>query len=115
MPVNSYSFDENFQLSDDQEEIRDASPEHCSSTRLFMTDAELVKQKKSPTGKNVGGQAPQAASLLGGIFPISHAGEGDVTPGKQGEQRTISITLRIQYMQNAQNYLLEYKNKLLQT
>ena len=79
-----------------------------------MTDAEMIKQKKSPTGKTVGG-APQAASLLGGIFPISHAGEGDATPGKQGEQRTIAITLRIQYMQNAQNYLLEYKNKLLQT
>ena len=79
-----------------------------------MTDAELIKQKKSPTGKTVGG-APQAASLLGGIFPISHAGEGDATPGKQGEHRTIAITLRIQYMQNAQNYLLEYKNKLLQT
>ena len=80
-----------------------------------MTDAELVKQKKSPTGKNMGGAAPQAASLLGGIFPISHAGEGDATPGKQVEHRTIAITLRIQYMQNAQNYLLEYKNKLLQT
>ena len=78
-----------------------------------MTDAELIKQKKSPTGKTVGG-APQS-ELLGGIFPISHAGEGDATPGKQGEQRTIAITLRIQYMQNAQNYLLEYKNKLLQT
>ena len=74
----------------------------------------MIKQKKSPTGKTVGG-VPQAASLLGGIFPISHAGEGDATPGKQGEQRTIAITLRIQYMQNAQNYLLEYKNKLLQT
>ena len=125
-PCNSFSFDDDFKL-DSELDINDYSP--MSKGAPFSIDNRVSPLQLKRHAQNVQNQS-SSTGLFSNIFPVKFENEdspsnGDIVLPLRGgvsalhesavghTGKFITLKLRVQYLKNAQKYLMNQKDMLM--
>lgn len=114
-PCNSFSFDEHFRLDSD---LSDGAIDDNWSP-VAMGEAKVTLENRVSPLKSYYMNGRQDSQLLGGLHPVAQKSSPLKLRKREGEEEdrgsfeTVQVNLRIQFLKNAQDFLLNYREKLM--